>query len=347
MVARRRCPPQGFTLVELLVVIAIIGVLVSLLLPAVQAAREAARRMQCSNNLKQLGLAAHNYHDTLRTFPWFDTWHSGWGLMPKLLPYAEQQNLYDLINFSDRITCATMAPVRQASIPWLQCPSEGDVSRLHNDRTVPVSGCLSGDATPDGVNNRFLGYATSYVGSYGDGFNNVPGEPYGGDGGWQRFGAGGCASNNAGTPTAACPQPGMGYGGGRFHRGMFNYYGDTPGVTMAGVLDGTSNTILFGEILWRVTSNSNIWMTGTGSAHGTSLPVNYINKVCKASPGLSQNGCNSGASSWMSRGFSSFHPGGAQFCLVDGSVKFFSQTVDQFAYNAMGSRAGGEMLRID
>ncbi|MDR0609813.1 MAG: DUF1559 domain-containing protein [Planctomycetaceae bacterium] len=127
----------GFTLVELLVVIAIIGVLIALLLPAVQAAREAARRMQCSNNLKQLGIALHNYHDTTRRFPAGGsqptpraTEANFWGALFTLLPYYEQQSLYDSI--------VTTIDVNPAYGPWnptaalegrinaLLCPSEGN-----------------------------------------------------------------------------------------------------------------------------------------------------------------------------------------------------------------------------
>src|SRR6188768_2081419 len=91
----------GFTLVELLVVIAVIGILVALLLPAVQAAREAARRMQCSNHLKQWSLALHNYHDTYKSFPstgGFFASH-GWGFMPMMLPHIEQAGMADQVNF--------------------------------------------------------------------------------------------------------------------------------------------------------------------------------------------------------------------------------------------------------
>ncbi len=135
-------PRRGFTLVELLVVIAIIGVLVALLLPAVQAAREAARRMQCSNNLKQLGLAVHNYHDTFLVFPpqmmnvnTNNNRRWGWGAVT--LPYVEQKNLYEQLNPNggQMIPVASTliggAPLLQTTLAVHLCPSDGSGTRTN------------------------------------------------------------------------------------------------------------------------------------------------------------------------------------------------------------------------
>src|SRR5438876_720486 len=237
-------PKRGFTLIEPLVVIAIIAVLIGLLLPAVQKIREAAARAQCQNNLKQLGLAIHSYHDVNNSVPQVDGFTLGWGLWPRVLPYIEQDALYQKINFKNNVTCNDMAIVRQAMIKTLHCPSDPDSSQLYNTRSMPVgNACPGGASTPDGVSGLWIGAATDYVGSYGDGFNNIPDpamDPYGGDGAWARYGCGGCASNSSGTPTTNCPQPGMGYGGGRFHRGFFNYLGDTTPVSFGSVADGLS-----------------------------------------------------------------------------------------------------------
>src|SRR3954447_137232 len=128
---------RGFTLVELLVVIAIIGVLVALLLPAVQSAREAARRTQCTNNIRQVALAVHNFHDTNNTVPPCVTatpiagtatapggFGPGWGFIPYLLPYIEQKPLYDTINFTTNVCCNSMTLVHNAKIGSLTCPSD-------------------------------------------------------------------------------------------------------------------------------------------------------------------------------------------------------------------------------
>jgi prepilin-type N-terminal cleavage/methylation domain-containing protein len=145
----------GFTLVELLVVIAIIGILVALLLPAVQAAREAARRMQCGNNQKQFGLAMHNYHDVYKKFPYgvlrfdntaaggnVDSWASSqitW--IGRLLPYLEQQPLYDRINFSLHPGTGNTAVINQ-ELPFVRCPSDRRIKAINSRAPTNYVGCI-------------------------------------------------------------------------------------------------------------------------------------------------------------------------------------------------------------
>src|SRR5688572_30650027 len=132
--SRTRCSSRGFTLVELLVVIAIIGVLVALLLPAVQAAREAARAIKCRNNLKQLGLAFHSYHDTHKTLPYTTSaWglsgqvggnNRGWAWSSMILPYIEQTAVYSQIDFNDFVPVPKHFPVLKNGIQIANCPSD-------------------------------------------------------------------------------------------------------------------------------------------------------------------------------------------------------------------------------
>jgi prepilin-type N-terminal cleavage/methylation domain-containing protein len=129
--SRGRLRAAGFTLVELLVVIAIIGVLVALLLPAVQAAREAARRASCSNNLRQLGIALHNYHDTLGSLPVArNPWPLVHSALARLLPYTEQENLQRLVDFTVPLSHANNQAATQVPVKLFVCPSDVGSGRV-------------------------------------------------------------------------------------------------------------------------------------------------------------------------------------------------------------------------
>ena len=300
---------RGFTLVELLVVIAIIGVLVALLLPAVQAAREAARRMRCSNNLKQLSLGLHNYEDVYKTLPpaGINSNQMSWLVM--LLPYIEQKNLFDQFDFRSGGWNAhnRIKIVKRVKIPVINCPSlttprdnfslfdpanEADVSALHYYGVLgPVGPNAFGGNTPYTTNGIDAGF----------GF---------------------CAAQGA------------------FGQAQANGATVVPiNNPLRGITDGLSNTLLLGEMAW---NNYPYWRPWTRGyyvdSRGTLL---YASKNVK-------NPINSRiADGWNDGSFGSLHPGGAMFSRCDGSVQFLRQTIDMGTYRALASRDGGESVSAD
>ena len=299
---------RGFTLIELLVVIAIIAILIALLLPAVQQAREAARRTQCKNNLKQLALACHNFHDTYSRFPagyfgpahtvvpapagFYD--HQWTGIVPQLLPQLEQSVIYEKINvwkgvdrrpdplipgnllpetgyFNDSQTFA----VAQAKLSAVRCPSDTEAGRLGQVGLMHTYqiGTNLGSATVYSFSpaNFSLG-PTNYLGVAG-GFGDL---------------------SNAWAP----------------EKGIF---GSRTKYNFRDVTDGTSNTLLFGEATGGPDYNYS-WMSGSVMMQAYGLSTTAI-----------QN--------WYQ--FESFHTGIIQFALADGSVRALSKNIDSETFRRL------------
>lgn len=303
---RRSVSVRGFTLVELLVVIAIIGVLVALLLPAVQAARESARRTQCANNLKQMGIAMHNYHDTMLVFPfgWSDR-GAGWATM--ILPQLEQKNLYDTLQWAEANNWDTdNTPNERAActfIPVLRCPSAA-IKKSDNNENIPARvpscylGVASSTADSDDQSTSVVGRSMENLDLEGIFFTcskirmaEVT------DGTSNTFMIGECWHDRT-------AQDGN-------ERDAWTI--GSPQIDPCSCNGGTGGTE-FSEFC--------------GS---TGVPYN-VRKIAAASGYVKE------------LSFSSFHPNGAQFCLADGSVRFVPFTINAATYKALGSRNGGETL---
>jgi prepilin-type N-terminal cleavage/methylation domain-containing protein/prepilin-type processing-associated H-X9-DG protein len=324
--ANRRRP--GFTLVELLVVIAIIGILIALLLPGVQAAREAARRSQCTNNLKQLALAMHSYHDTYGRFPAGFRASSapsnsvpcyGWGasILPFLeqAPLASQLAIGSPLHLHQRYVATATAQDRgllQTVIPTFLCPSDVAPS------LVPLNPHRSG------VANHFDVGKSNYVAHY-----------------W--YDPSGLQSIQCPNPSSGCPDTG----------GMF--YGDSF-KRMSDMRDGSSNVLILSErdggrmgataqfignlrADWALAS---IWV---GTAARTSQSLVFRN-LCGANFVINFDYPATGSANNNGKGASSLHVGGVNAAMGDGSVRFLSETIDHAnVYGPLGGRADGRAIR--
>ena len=329
-------PRRGFTLVELLVVIAIIGVLVALLLPAVQQAREAARRMQCSNNVKQLGLAFHNYHDTFKTFPF--SWNvtadlngSNWPI--QLLPFLEQSALSNQIDsrvpaFNEATSLGFPAAAANANLAAIKtplqafmCPSTSEQET--HDYRVP-QGALDSGVPP--LDLTWTSARSDYCAVSGV-FKDFATLAY------------------AGAPTSS-------RSGALVQTG---YGGESKASRMADITDGTSNTFLVGERVGgsnvyrkRVVDSAlttNLGPTQGGGWGDVLIGEHWVAGSLYDGSYTGDGGpCAINCSNLRSHGFMSFHPGGAMFLMCDGSVQFNSSTVAAHTFASRITRANGEVI---
>ena len=322
---RIRTRTRGFTLIELLVVIAIIAVLIALLLPAVQAAREAARRTLCKNNLKQLGLALHNYESTHRVFPPGSLGYPFvWSPQAQLLPYIEQGNLQSLLVFQvppmavfgagfNPVAVAQNETAAKSSIPLLTCPSDKE--------RVP---------------NSLYG-GISYPANAGSGINQI-----------------GVAADDGSVSNAD---------GVIFQRSKIGF---------RDVTDGTSNTAAFGEQLLgdgvnsapagndfrrrvvelpMATQTTEAACTATGApAWSGQRGAKWINGHMADAmynhyfvPNAKVPDCHNGFHNFAITSARSTHAGGVQVAIVDGSVRFVSENLDQTIWRGIATRDGGEV----
>ena len=309
-------PRPAFTLVELLVVIAIIGILIGMLLPAVQQVREAARRASCQNNLKQLGIGALNFESGRGRYP-NDVSHagndggkarsnggsppagfvySGQSWMVNILPFIELNTLFDNLDLSANIRATPNRPFIEVPPQAFRCPTGFDEAVETREDLFTVSGIPSG--------------TSNYLGCIGNSPISTNSVHY-----------------DSATSPEVCEDPGKECSGINWRVDAFWK------VTIASITDGTSGTLLYGEDLPRWNRHSAWYLAH--HANGTTLTP--LNEMPEPAEDYAENRW------WDAKSFRSQHSGGANFCFADGHVAFVADTIDPVVYQAISTRNLGEV----
>jgi prepilin-type N-terminal cleavage/methylation domain-containing protein len=360
---------KGFTLIELLVVIAIIAVLIALLLPAVQQAREAARRTQCKNNLKQLGLACHNYADIFGQFPinsdgrsTFGNTSTGggaacpatvgnFGWVCRILPQFDQAPLYNNINFNDQTpnpgdqsagwSSPNNLPATSTVLTALLCPSNPQSHKVTADGSMCAAQTWGNYPQIQMNGGTAMVGRADYSGNLGFVLDDLfPSNPLNLPSNWQNW---------QGTTAAEVPGQAFAIAWGytsynvadplTFNDGTFGYTG---AATIAQVTDGTSNTLLICENhhwAWGPTAPG----TNNGNSGAWASPLNLLTMINGINYNAGTNPSSNGTWNWMATtGMGSTHVGGAHALLCDGSARFISQNTSIFVLQAIATRSGGE-----
>ncbi|APZ91101.1 DUF1559 domain-containing protein [Fuerstiella marisgermanici] len=324
----RRSRERGFTLIELLVVIAIIAILIALLLPAVQQAREAARRTECKNNLKQIGLALHNYHDSHLGFPpgWIDqagayqvgARGANWGWMCYILPGLDQGNLYSQLGVGDvaltyALDDATRWALMKKPLKAFRCASDSAPGVNTIQTLMSNTGALRETAI------------ANYVGTNGGG--DWSPHPY--------------LNNAVQQPAPAVPVNNL----------LAGSFGMNSHVNFRDFTDGTSNTIITGERAWDLptptrpgAASGGKDICGAATIYGASYDpdtglARQERTLARGVYGINQTGDDPSSSPTVSvcaSSYSSRHPGGAQFLMGDGAVRFISENVQRNQVDLQG-----------
>jgi prepilin-type N-terminal cleavage/methylation domain-containing protein len=323
MSSRKRS--RGFTLIELLVVIAIIAILIGLLLPAVQKVRDAAARLQCQNNLKQIGLGLHNYHDANNFFPPAYTViatpppsATSWGVY--ILPYIEQDNLYKQYNLTGTIGTTPNLTVVSTHLKVFQCPAAPNPNRLYTDGPVPGSalGVSSWGNTPVG----WTASAGDYTVTTGVRLGTLNSCFAGGD--------------RDGVLEA---------------RVLVNATSPVTGTKILAITDGTSNTMLIAELAGRPAvyrAGKQVAATAPFQGAGWGDALNgenwFVGSLFDGNDGGDGGPCVVNCTNIRGRGIYSFHSSVANILLADGSIRSLSSSINQCTFAALVTKKRGEVV---